>query len=227
MNDAQKPPPRVIVGIDIETSGLNRQECGILEIHARSLRFDHAACGFVADGDLDFHTYAFGPYTWEAAALEMHLRSGLLHKAVAASVHETQALTALADALGKLCAARGVGHVHLLGSSVHFDREFILAREARSKLSRGFDRLMRHRLLDVSAVHLFLDAIGFDVAWPEKDRAHTAVEDLEETLTEANAAAVELLGVLEVVEEVCSVLESGVPDSEALANFRTRLSGRS
>lgn len=162
--------------LDIETTGLDPQKHQPIQV----------AWGGLDEPLTEWREELCGsPLTvaWRAAdpqAAEMHRKSGLHER----WVNATQKLTfhGIDVHLSEwITSRRQYGQkVHLCGNTVSFDMGFV------RKYFPKTAQLLHHRMLDVSAVMLFLQSIGVDpekVA-PKKQRAHTAKEDLVETLSE-------------------------------------------
>lgn len=177
----------LVVGIDIETTGLSHAECGVLEVHARLIDPSALREGRAASEPIFNRVCWPKGVKWERKAAEMHAESGLLAEACQDGTRaEGEVLRAFAHLLCELRAEHRARKVVLLGSSVHFDRTFLLARKP------SFDLIFHRRVIDVSAVHLFMDLSGVPADWPKKQRAHRARDDLAETFLEMTTAVAAL-----------------------------------
>lgn len=117
-------------------------------------------------------------------ALNMHQQSGLLEKAVMSNVHVDDAERGLLELIAEHTES-DEDNVYLAGNSIHFDRRFI--RRYMPKL----EKRLHYRMLDITAVSLFQQLYGVSEPWGdwEKQKAHTADADLDETLQEAEIYA--------------------------------------
>ena len=133
-----------IIAIDLETDGLDPVGGQILEISAHYLDSDlHVLDSF--EGVLSFDTSTFTPLI-----RDMHTKNGLIDESA------TCGLDDFADWM------RPYSHAVLLGSSVHFDREWLLEHT---------DLDLSHRVIDVSSMQGLYDLVGFEPAESEH-RAH-------------------------------------------------------
>jgi len=156
---------------DLETTGLDPQKCCILEIGVKIIEP-------VSINTITEYTSVVRPVLgWaehaESVAMDMHQKSGLIEKAARSPRHleqvQDQVLEMLPDG----------EDLYLAGNSVHFDRSF-LAVHMPIFLSK-----LHHRQLDVTSLRLGIWAsMGQDPLTWKKERRHTAMEDLEETMKE-------------------------------------------
>lgn len=178
-----------MIGFDLETSGLNEQSDQILELYARP--------GRIIDGRFEAHqigleggvSFVFPISTdvaaWHPAVVEMHVKNGLLAEAHAKGPELAKLLggftpaqraqRALEEADETLCGIfpklEGKASWILLGNSVHFDLRF--ARRCFPK----FAKRLSHRVIDVSAIRIFTEALG--LAYVKDEPAHRAAEDVD------------------------------------------------
>jgi DNA polymerase III epsilon subunit-like protein len=126
--------------LDIETTGLDPKACGILEVGAVA----------VVDGKIlheAFHAWCWpGSMTWEYAALQMHMRSGLLEQwtSLPKDAFEFQIERPFLEWADRLLGSR---KWNLAGKNVAFDMSFLSARDPR--WSDWFHR----RVLDPSILY--------------------------------------------------------------------------
>lgn len=166
-------PSPLILWIDLETTGL-QSTCGVLEAahiltDFRGEIVDHHSAVFSCDG-----------LFWEREAIAMHLHNRLLRESVESRETFQSYLVKLAVALD-VCAKPGQP-VHIGGSSVHFDQMFL------KKYWPGGIWPFHHRLLDMSAVKLFLDTLNVSVDAGIKSSAHRAEVDVRYSLELFRAA---------------------------------------
>lgn len=124
------------VWLDLETTGLDPEACGVLEIAA-----------VTTDADLNILGEAFETLcwprscVWEAGAMALHVKSGLLDDLLGQCVVDStaaawQRFASWLPTSGKLTLA---------GKSVHFDRSF---------MPPEIGAMFSHRHLDVSAIKM-------------------------------------------------------------------------
>lgn len=185
-----------VIPLDLETSGLDEQHDQILEVHARSGSI--VAGKFVAKvwatqeggygGELTRTLpLTTNPLDWHPAVVEMHSKNGLLAEAhklyteqakVARSGIRSMSLL-LSDRLDEVdCALakmfpklEGKAKWTLLGNSVHFDLRFI------KRCLPKFAKNLSHRVIDVSAIRIFTEALG--LPYQKEEPAHRAKDDVE------------------------------------------------
>lgn len=185
----QRPPrKRVLLWIDLETTGLDPVRDVILEYAARvtDLAVEPLTAwseGLVSPGDDDEITLAL-----EVAVMHGG-RDGLLAQAIKRGVPIAEAEGAL---LALLESARGATPgVELLfclaGSSVHFDRGFLA-----SSMPRLHEQL-HHQHLDVSSLLIAGEARGH--GWPVvRGVVHRARADVERSIVSYQAHLVRMRG---------------------------------
>lgn len=163
--------------LDFETTGLDEQVCAPIEVAV-----------VVTDErlvELDSYETLILPRpgcAWEAAAREMHDRSGL---ATMAAVEGSSLLYAQTTLPMFLSGNGGPGvSLHLAGNSVHFDRRFL------RRYFPDVERLFHHRHLDVSSIRMLAEAAGHPPLTGEKP--HRAMADVRRSLEDARR----FLGVL-------------------------------
>jgi oligoribonuclease len=151
-------PDERIVLLDMETSGLIPEEHDILEIGAIVLTADLDRIPSLAPDERDIHVFhrlvRIDPQRVRASAqarvLEMHKDSGLLDDLDAAWLERTS--KSIEEVEGELVGWLQNAHAFpartavLGGSSVHFDRTFIV------RHMPTLDVFLHYRMLDVSAI---------------------------------------------------------------------------
>ena len=66
----------------------------------------------------------------------------------------------------------------LCGNSIHVDREFV------KRYMPSFNHILHYRMLDVTAIGLFLQASGIEFEPFVKAKAHRALDDIKESIGE-------------------------------------------
>lgn len=168
-----------VVGIDIETTGLDPQKNGVVEVYAARVSYED---GRLKKEEL-FHSLCWPTAHWNRVAMKMHAQSGLLEEAADCGIDERLCLIRLRGELTKLSVSTCSEKVCLLGSSVHFDRNFLIGRLP------ILSKLLHHRVIDVSSTWQHMELLGANVNWPERVTPHRAEADLDNSLAYANAAA--------------------------------------
>jgi oligoribonuclease (3'-5' exoribonuclease) len=191
-----------VIPFDLETSGLDEQEDQILEVHMRMGAIRSG--GYTDYGGPEGLTIVLPISSdvrlWHPAVVEMHTKNGLIveaHKVLAGLTEhirhdcadaplEASAMTeiacdeALDDADDALCAYLATHWVvgkdtkppkwTLLGNSVHFDLRFV------RRLFPNFAAQLSHRVIDVSAIRMFTEALG--LPYQKDEPAHRAAADV-------------------------------------------------
>lgn len=139
-----------VLGLDLETTGLDEHEDGILEIGMQIIapnfeRLD--SC--VIQVRQPAHIMA----RMSDAVRAQHERSGLL-----AAVEEDGMLPSDAAATARMFAEKHFpkGRALLLGNSIHFDRKFV-----KTQL-RELEELLHYRMIDASAIREAVRIFGAD-----------------------------------------------------------------
>lgn len=117
----------------------------------------------------------------------MHTKTGLLDKVAKSTITVDEAtdklLAYLADNNVPRNNMRLNRYTVLMGSSVHFDKDFLNYWHGR------LTNMFSHQLLDVSSFQVLNKALGLPVKTPVKKYDHSALEDIKETITEARCFA--------------------------------------
>ena len=166
-----------IIWIDIETTGLDVRKDAILEIGVLRSRFDRPF-----DAEQIYHA----ELQWDEdrtglhpAVRAMHERSGLFDRC-RQSPHTIYSVT---HDLCKLVPLESEpdDRAVLGGSTVHFDKGFL------ERDCSPFVQHLSHRLYDVSAIKLFCQSLGMPKL--PKAEAHTAIDDIRESVRHARECA--------------------------------------
>ena len=166
----------MIAWVDLETTGLDPNKCGIIEL----------AC-VVTNDKIDYKdeyeswVVPIGPVYWEDYARQMHIKSGLLEEWLK---QKTKPYREVDDQLHDFLFEIDKKNPFFPGgSSVHFDMLFI------KKYLPRTASIMSHRIFDVSSCKLLFHAgtgIGRDELPPIKsETAHRAMSDIQDSLSAA------------------------------------------
>ena len=165
------------VFLDFETTGLDEQTCAPIEVAV-----------VVTDeqlnelGSCESLIIPTPGCVWEAAALEMHQRSGLAGEASRHGVAPDTVEVWLTERLTEF--REPDVSLHLAGNSIHFDRRFL------KRYFPAAEALFHHRHLDVSSIRMLTEAAGHPPLTGEKP--HRAMADVRRSLEDARR----FLGVL-------------------------------
>ena len=187
------------VWIDIETTGFDFHKCGICEIAGLVTRDDFVEIN-------NFHRIIDNRNSyWEAGALRMHQASGLYREmeqgvTLLEAMQDLNKWTSIAldQFQNEMCYEKqGLGetanniiyNAKLAGSSVHFDRRFLIR-----DWKGNFDSLFSHQELDVSSIGLVIKSTcGDEVAnafyetkAALKKADHRAMDDIRHSLSLLN-----------------------------------------
>jgi oligoribonuclease len=160
--------PKWVAWIDVETTGLDPDRCGLLEVAVVVTGWDL--------GIVDEATWLVDPgpgVRWDVAAEAMHEATGLRRPGGDPPTVVDRRLSAFLDPLG--------GPVALAGSGVgHFDDVWI------TKHLPATARRLTYWSIDVGVVRRFLAlVVGIDVEPPTPNRLHRAHADALDALAEA------------------------------------------
>lgn len=159
-----------LVFIDFETTGLdpiNHEPIEVAVVVTDDRFVEQAAfeCLILPDSI---------PERWDAAAREMHERSGLASLAVVRGAKRHHVRAGLAAFLRRFADA---GLLHLAGNSVHFDRSFLAGHFP------DVERMFHHRHLDVSSIRMLGERITTmpPLSGP---KPHRAMQDVRASISE-------------------------------------------
>lgn len=182
-----------LIAFDAETTGLDTQHEGLLEIFAQFGKLENGAWVALADPiAYVLPTDPEGIGFWHEKVLEMHAKSGLLVE----SVKRFNELWKTTDFGAAQRNARNLVYFYLtsidrrlkkeadslapeitwtlLGNSVHFDLAFV------RRLFPEFAKSLTHRCFDVSAIRMFCESLG--MPYPEFPAEHRAGADVQQSL---------------------------------------------
>lgn len=163
-------PPKRILWLDLETTGLNPQTCLILEVGA-----------VVTDEKLNaidtFSSVIFRPMAalrdMDLWCWQTHANSGLLDEVVRSTSTTESVEYNLVRFISEHFEDR---KANLAGNSVHFDKSFLAVSMPK------VHALLSHRILDVSSFNLVLELMH-DNRWnKESDTPHRAMQDVEDSI---------------------------------------------
>lgn len=170
-----------VIGLDLETSGLNEQKDQVLEVAAIFGSFKDGC--FVESSRLQrVLPLQSNIEDWHEKVLEMHTKNGLLAECVALRKNLRGCSGGFdgwrADVdkeLARRAAVRPKDRTWtLLGNSVHFDLRFV------RRLFPELAKHLSHRVMDVSSIRLFCEMLG--KPYVKGDEAHRAMPDVEASL---------------------------------------------
>lgn len=168
--------------LDLETTGLDPKNDHILEM-----------AWAVTDNEFNLlkgvMTFLVRPFDWSAmwaayrnaptVVKEMHRRSGLstdlLNRDEAHFANVDEIYERLMDDIAWL------EPVHLAGFSIHFDKAFMLE----NGFEDLFDRVIHHRMLDLSSVKMMLDSSDVHFKKADNSNPHRALADVHESIEQA------------------------------------------
>ena len=156
-------PSKNVLWIDLETSGLDELDCGILEIG-----------WLVSTADLS-RVVSSGSWLvewsghWESATRELHRASGFL---AAWAIGQPNTLEESTETLCSLIRAFDCIGQPLAGSSVHFDRRFLRRHMPEVEVMLGY------RNLDISTVREFVRTTGLHSVPDNHKSKHRALSDV-------------------------------------------------
>ena len=106
---------------------------------------------------------------------DMHTKTGLLHRIRAEKTTLAQAEQATLDLVKQFAKPR---EAVMAGNSIHQDRRFI------AKYMQALDGYMHYRQVDVSSLKVLAAAWYPNLPKFEKQKAHSAISDIHESLAE-------------------------------------------
>jgi oligoribonuclease len=168
-----------LLWLDLETTGLDAARHHIMEIAAVVADLEHPFDLLCSPYVRTLRVLGL-PSEMDAAALEMHTRSGLLDECGRSSYElgaAEQDVLALVPELSLPQEAED--RTTLAGASVHFDLGFL--RRHMPDLAKH----LSHRVYDVSAIKLFCKSLGMPKL--ERANAHRALPDVQESIAHARA----------------------------------------
>ena len=169
-----KPPPALMVWVDMEMSGLEPERDVILEI---ATVLTDGNLNIIAEGpELVIHQEPQLFDLMDDWNKEHHSKSGLWSQVIASKVTVEEAEKLTMDFLKKHTPAKASP---LCGNSVHQDRRFIV------KYMADLDRYLHYRLVDVSTVKELVSRwYPESFKFHKKDSSHRAKDDIIESINE-------------------------------------------
>jgi len=171
---------KLLVWIDIETTGLNCEQCDILELAVAITTPNAEECLAQSSTVFQLPTHLVA---WDDWALQQHEKSGLLkqcrnsteplNSSIAFAAIETAMVQAFRDTYPQH-DMRMPSDFILAGRGLHFDRSFL------EHLVPGFSRMFSRRHLDVQALDQFAMMAFPDVyaSRPRFEPTHRAMTDV-------------------------------------------------
>ncbi len=179
-----------VVGLDIESSGLDEQGDQILEVAAVFGKFVEGS--FVENRRIErVLPLTTDIASWHEKVVEMHSSNGLIAAAIKAKKQAENDFRSYDDPCQLAVDRFDQALIQtapnlpfkskwtLLGNSVHFDLRFM------RRVFPKFARLLSHRVIDVSAIRLFCESLGRP--YVKGEIAHRAMADVQASLTEFHA----------------------------------------
>jgi oligoribonuclease len=162
----------MLVTVDLETTGLEPDDCAILEI-AATLSADEAPTEVIGSISLVLF-FAGDPNDCDPVVTEMHAKNGLWAECRASRLMCSAAQRKMLDWLPPVESLQEGEVLTLTGSTVHFDLAFL--KRHMPELAARF----HYRILDVSSVKRFCSDLGMPKL--PKVEAHRALPDCLESL---------------------------------------------
>ena len=162
--------------IDIETTGLDINNCKILQLMCILTSYDLRTKYIFPEFTLKCDEETLE--TMDEWCKKHHGKSGLLEKVKNSNIEIGEAEESLIMYLNQHIKLNE--KVYIAGNSVHFDKKFL------DKYMPNLMSKLSYRIVDVSSLALICRELNIDIydKSPEKKYSHTAQEDLLESINE-------------------------------------------
>lgn len=190
-SEARRSELEHVITLDLETTGLDEQAEGVLELYCRFGSIcagEFTPCATESEKHYVFPTMS-NVETWNDVVLKMHSANGLLAECIAmrrSLLNGDERRDGLSRTEGyfhdvDMGLAKRADYLlppkckwTLMGNSVHFDQRFL------RRLFPEFSKRLSHRVIDCSAIRLFCEALGRPYA--KGAEVHRAKADVEESI---------------------------------------------
>jgi oligoribonuclease len=163
--------PERLVWIDLEMTGLDPKSCAIIQV---AMIITDMQLNELAQIDMTVWQPEATLLGMSPVVKNIHTQNSLLKRVRASDVSVIEAERNLMELLTKHV---GYQKGHLAGNSVYVDRAFL---KEYMPLLEGY---LHYRQLDVSSIKLICSE-WYKVKAPKKDSAHTALEDIKQSIEE-------------------------------------------
>ena len=172
MNTKQKNNiPDRLVWIDLEMTGLDEKTCSIIQV---AMIITDMQLNELAQIDMTVWQPETALLNMSPVVKNIHTQNSLLKRVRASDISVVEAERNLMELLTKHV---GYQKGHLAGNSVYVDRAFLKA------YMPMVEKYLHYRQVDVSSINL-LCSEWYKIKAPKKDSAHTALEDIKQSIEE-------------------------------------------
>lgn len=173
-------PPKHLIWLDLETTGLDPMTDLVLEVYACAASFERPLS---LEGPSVHVVFPFKDWDdVDPVVIAMHAKSGLLAECAVVGSEYGRVYAASDSLLFDTFQSLGTDEDKLVlaGSSVHFDLAFV------RRYFPRFASLLSHRVFDVSAQQLFCYALGMpEIPKGDEGLAHRAEADVRASVERA------------------------------------------